>query len=318
MWLEAARNIGAELRELSPWSVEISRGAARTRVMGQTVTLNDCVSIELAEDNVLTYELLVAEGLPVPEYLVFDGADGAAATAFLEAGPVPCVVKPTRGSGGEGVTGEVRRKRDVRRAVLVASRFDKRCLIERQITGDLFRFLLLDGEVLDTLRRRAPHVAGDGRSTIGELVHAEYDRRIAADGVTGLKPFVVDLDCLLTLRQASLSIDSVLERGRVVRVKTVSNYNSPSENETVRDPVAPSLREELAHCAAELGLRLAGIDVITDDLSKGLAESGGVLLDVNGSPGLHHHYLVADPPAATRVAVLVLQAVLQGANRRWA
>ena len=57
-------------------------------------------------------------------------------------------------------------------------------------------------------------------------------------------------------------------------------------------------------------MHLAGVDVITPDPSRPLVESGGVINEVNGTPGLHHHYLVADPVAATRVAIPVLERLL--------
>jgi D-alanine-D-alanine ligase-like ATP-grasp enzyme len=54
------------------------------------------------------------------------------------------------------------------------------------------------------------------------------------------------------------------------------------------------------------------VDVIAPDVSQPLEQSGGVVAEVNGTPGIHHHYHVADPANATRVAVPILQRVLQG------
>ena len=62
--------------------------------------------------------------------------------------------------------------------------------------------------------------------------------------------------------------------------------------------------------AACVGLRLAGVDLVTPSLEGSLAETGGVVLEVNCTPGLHHHYLVAEPDRATRVAVPILRRLL--------
>jgi len=59
-----------------------------------------------------------------------------------------------------------------------------------------------------------------------------------------------------------------------------------------------------------VGLRLAGVDIITTDITTSLAASSGVLLEVNGGPGLHHHYLVADSSRATDVCTPILGRVL--------
>jgi cyanophycin synthetase len=67
--------------------------------------------------------------------------------------------------------------------------------------------------------------------------------------------------------------------------------------------------EELGRAVAATGLRLAGVDVVTPDVTAPLAQSGGVVLEVNGNPALHQHYQVADPESATRVCVPVLRRV---------
>jgi D-alanine-D-alanine ligase-like ATP-grasp enzyme len=57
-------------------------------------------------------------------------------------------------------------------------------------------------------------------------------------------------------------------------------------------------------------VRLAGVDLITTDLTASLHATGGVIIEVNGGPGLHHHYHVADRAGATRVAIPILRRLL--------
>ncbi len=83
------------------------------------------------------------------------------------------------------------------------------------------------------------------------------------------------------------------------------------DNETVREALAPELVADARTAAAAVGLRLAGVDVITPDASQPLREAGGVITDVNGTPGIHRHYLVADADGATRVAVPILDTLLR-------
>jgi cyanophycin synthetase len=317
MWLAAARELGAEVRELSPLFTEISTHNARTTIKGQTVMLNDYVSIALADDKAASSDVLASAGLAVPEQLLFSQDTREAALTFMEARAVPCVVKPARGSGGEGVTAEVRCKSDLCRAARVASRVDQRLVIERQIFGDVYRFLVLDGEIIDVLRQLPPFIVGDGICSVGDLILTEYDRRIRQSGASPLRPLMIDLDCLLTLRRAGLSLDSVLRTGQKIAVKTVCNFHSQDGIETVRGPIGRRLGQEVTRAAAGIGLRLAGVDVITTDLARGLAEAGGAIVDVNGRPGLHHHHQVARTGAASRVTTAVLSTLLrEGQTRR--
>jgi len=270
--------------EVESGRFEIRRGAAMATVTGQTVALNSRSAMALAADKPAVYRLLTDAGLPIPEQLSFAANDLGAARVFL-ARDGPCVVKPARGTGGDGVTGEIRTASELRRAALAASRFSPQLLIESQVEGEVFRLLVLDGQVLDVVRRRHPAITGDGRSTVEELIFAEHDRRIRGEGSPGLKPFIVDLDCILSLKGAGITLRTVLPEGTTLRIKTVTNYNSPEDNETFRGPISPALTAEVVAAAEVLGLRLAGVDVVTPTPTAALAASGGAIIDVNETPG---------------------------------
>jgi D-alanine-D-alanine ligase-like ATP-grasp enzyme len=272
------------------------------------VALNTPEASALANDKAATYELLASAGLPVPEHLRFRAHSVRAAFPFLARGL--CVVKPAVGRGGDGVTCGLRTARDLRRAALAASRFGTRLLIERQVKGDVFRFLVLDGRLLDVVRRTAPCVEGDGTSSIEELIFAEYDQRLADDR-DGVKPFAVDLDCLLALTSAGLSLKSVPAAGTSVRVKSVTNYNRREENESLGTAVSDELKALAIRATDALGLRLAGVDLVAHSVNARPGTTDGVVVDVNPAPGLHHHHYIANPAAATRVAVPILRALFE-------
>jgi cyanophycin synthetase len=121
----------------------------------------------------------------------------------------------------------------------------------------------------------------------------------------------VDLDAVFTLQRAGLSLSAVPSPGEAVAVKTVTNQNCVEDNETVRDELAPELVEDCAAAAAAVGVRLAGVDLITPDPRRAMEEAGGAIIEVNGTPGLHYHYQVAEPARATRVAVPILEELLR-------
>ena len=315
IWADAARELGAAMTEIEPGRFEIRRGATVAIVTGQTVALNSRSAMALAADKPGVYRILADSGLPIPERLSFAANDLRAARVFL-AQYGPCVVKPARGTGGDGVTGEIRSASELRRAALAASRFAPQLLIESQVEGEVFRILVLDGQVLDVVRRRRPTITGDGHSTVEKLIFAEHDRRVRAEGNPGLKPFIVDLDCILSLKRAGVTLRTVLPEGSSLRIKTVTNYNSPEDNQTFRGGISPAITTEVAGAAEALGLRLAGVDVVTSTPAVALAASGGAIIDVNEAPGLHHHAHVADADRGTRVATPILRALLDKPTER--
>jgi D-alanine-D-alanine ligase-like ATP-grasp enzyme len=308
-WADAAAELGGELTELDSGFLEIRRGELSTRVWRQLSALDDAVSLRLALDKTVVHRVLAERGITVPDHAELDYTDAAGAMSFIRGTGGPCVVKPANhGRGGAGVTGCVQSERHLARATLSAARLDTRLLVERQIPGEMYRLLYLDGELLDVVLRQAPHVHGDGRSTILELIVSENERRLASGRPRSL--ITVDLDCLLALEAGGRSPSTVPAAGDAVRVKTASSENGEEENHTMRS-FSPDVIEECAEAVRAVGLRLSGVDLVTPDINRPIAEAGGAIIEVNGTPGFQYHYEVADREHATRIAVPVLQRVFE-------
>ena len=317
IWRDAAAELGADVVELGAGFLEIRRDRAWTRVQKGLTMLDDGATLRLALQKPTVHDLLIKAGLPVPDSLQFEASDLAPAVGFLHAGRVPCVVKPIAGGGGYSVTSGIRTESDLMRARLRAARVDRRLMIERQALGDFYRFLFLDGELLDVIHRRPPRVTGDGQSTLEQLIAAENRRRMDRRHQAVLWPLRIDLECILTLQAQGLTLASVLANGRTIPVKTVISQNTIGDNETVRGGIAPELIQQARRAAQVVGLRLAGVDVITADLGRELGAGGGVILEVNGTPGLNYHYEVVQPARATKVAVPILETLLANSGPAW-
>jgi D-aspartate ligase len=313
IWREAADVAGARIKRLGPGLFELSRGDVSTRVFEQMVTLDDPVTLKLALDKALVHRLLA--GLSIPDHVEFDVRDTAPALEFLNRADGPCVVKPAAGTGGgHGTTAGILGTAELRRAVRAAG--SRRLLIERKAMGAVYRLLLLDGELLDVVRSLPGHLTGDGRSTIEALIFAENQKRVAAEGTAGLSLLGANLDMMIALEHAGLTLSSVVPAGEQIPLGAVTNNNAIADNETFHGEISPQLLAEARSAQKTVGLRLAGVDVITADPSRPLADTGGVINEVNGTPGLHHHYLVADPDRATRVAIPVLERLLGEHSQR--
>jgi len=318
IWAEAARVVGAECHDLGSDFTVLTRGRSRTIARFHNVQLDDPVVLELALDKALVHRLLREAGVAVPVNREFLPTDSRPALDFFRGSDRAVVIKPASGTrGGSGVTCAVDSVNDVHRATLHASRVADRLLIEHSARGEEYRFLFLDGHLLDVIKRSSSFVVGDGRSSVAELIYQENQRRASNQGSSGTSFLDIDLDCVLTLEQVGLGLRSRPAAGMSVRVKSAANQNAAEDNQTVdRSSISDALVAEARRAVSALGLRLAGVDLITPDISRSLTEAGGVVIEVNSAPGLHYHYLVAVPGQAPRVAVPVLQALLAAPGGR--
>lgn len=310
IWSQAAAAVGAEHHGLGSGFAELRRDGRTVWVRHQLTPLDDAVALALALDKPLSLRRLAEAGVPVTDRVTFRADGDSAAVALLDR--TGCVVvKPAVGTaGGEGVTGGVRTVADLRRAALRARHWSETLLAERQVPGRLHRLLLLDGELLDVIVDEPPTVVGNGVATVEELLEVENDRRGRGRGAEGLELLEPDLDLVLALRHQHRTLSSIVPAGMRVPVKTITNDRGPDDSQTYRGVVHADVLAAARTAARVLGLRLAGIDVVAPGVDAPLTTTGGVVLEVNGAPGLHRHYQVADRGRATRVAVPVLERML--------
>jgi len=310
-WREAAGELGATFEELDVGLFKLSCDGVSIEVNNQYTTLDSAAS-GIALDKPLVHSMLRSHGLPIPDHVEFSLNNLKKAYQFLDRHRI-CVVKPADGTGGgSGVTTGVETRSQLIRAAARAAGYGSRLLIEEQLEGDMVRLLYLDGRLLDAVRRGSPTVVGDGKSRISQLVRSLNQKRLDSGYKIAKATVNCDIDMERTLARQALSWRSVPAKGRLVTLKTVVNDNMADENESVAGEISERLVATGRQAAELVGVRLAGIDVITPDIHRGLEETGGKIIEVNTSPGYHNHYFNRTGPC--RVAVPILKACLDHAR----
>ncbi|MBI3668913.1 MAG: hypothetical protein HY237_03920 [Acidobacteria bacterium] len=306
-WQEASRLIGAELHPLSDEFWEVRRGGRHTRIHIHNVQLNDSVVGALSSDKALCYRLAQEQGVPVPRHAIFRLSRIQRAAEFLKQHPGTYVVKPARNaSAGRGVTTHVHTEKKLEKAALLASVYGEEFLLEEMIAGESCRLLFLEDKFLHGVRRRGVRVTGDGRSGIPELLQRQ-----------GFKNVTLDANAVLTLRAQGLGAESVPESGREILVRSLPAGEASIRelrtvyNEAITEQLCPAIIEEVGRVVRAVESRLAGADVLTCDPRKSLRESGGVFLEVNPGPGIHHHYVTPEDQRSHPVAVRILESLLR-------
>ena len=171
-----------------------------------------------------------------------------------------------------------------------AGAFDRDAIVEEFFGGAVYRLLYFGGELLDAVRRDPPTLAGDGRSSVEQLITAENRRRLDG-GIASCQSLIkIDGELRHTLRRAGRGLRSVPAAGEAVLLKNIVNDNRREDNVSAADDLCREVVEAGAEAAAAVGARLAGVDVITPDPSVPLAKAGGVVIEVNAAPGYYYHY----------------------------
>lgn len=305
-WSAAAELLGARFEALTDtiWQIELDGRVGR--VSGHMVSLDDPVTLRLAGDKPYGHALARSVGLPTPDHIVFtcDAIRQIGALVATDRGP--WVIKPAASSSSAlGVTTAITHVRQVAPAVALASLYGERIMLERMIAGETCRLLFLDGQLLSAVRRRGARVMSDGTSTVERIAVA-----------TGLGRLVRDPMCVPTLASQGLDLHSVPHPGRVVLLRGTGKIDGRNTelrtiyDETITDLVHPDTVSRVSALVQRLGSRFAGVDIITVDPRVPLEQNNGVFLEVNTTPGIHHHYQSTEDNQSHAVAVAVVRALL--------
>ncbi|WP_020654984.1 cyanophycin synthetase [Massilia niastensis] len=268
--------------------VQLGHGAAQRRIWTAETDRTSAIGEGIASDKDLTKTLLASCGVPVPEGAVARSAGQAWEEAQYIG--LPVALKPIDGNHGRGVSLNLMSEADVVAAYAIAAEEgdSKSVLVERFIPGNEHRLLVVGRQVVAAAKGESLWVTGDGRQSVIALCDSQINidpRRGESEEfpLGTVKPHESD-EIKLDLKRQGLTPDSVPQAGQKVLIQLNGNVA-----DDVTDLVHPSVAHAAALAARIVGLDIAGIDLVCEDISRPLEEQRGAIIEVNSSPGLLAH-----------------------------
>jgi cyanophycin synthetase len=287
--VEEARRRGIPVRRLNSRSlVQLGLGRNLRRIQATLTDHTSAIAIEIAQDKDDTKRVLEAIGLPVPHGNVATSADEAVGLA-QEIG-FPVILKPLDLSHGRGISPRLTDEAAVRSAWENASNYAERLVIEQFTEGRDHRVLVIGGKVVAAAERVPAHVIGDGAHTVRELIDAaNQDPRRGIGHTKVLTRLACDEVTVEYLGRSGLTLESVPPHGERVFLRATANLSTGGTSIDRTDEIHPSNVTACEMAAGVVGLDIAGIDVITPDISVPFRENGAVIIEVNAAPGVRMH-----------------------------
>jgi len=267
---------------------QLGWGSRQKRLQATITGATNSIAVGIASDKQLTKALLEQAGVPVPGGDVVTSVEAAQRVARRFKRPV--AVKPLGANQGKGVTVDCRTPDDVERAFEFARRHGRRVIVEEYLRGRDYRVLVTGGKIAAASWRRPPNVTGDGVSTIGQLVEIENRNPARGDGHTNILT-KIPLDALAeeTLAKQGYDLDTVLSSGVSADLRGNANLSTGGTAEDVTDLLPEETRDICIRAARTIGLDVAGIDVICEDIALPLRAQRGGIIEVNAAPGIRMH-----------------------------
>ncbi|HYH78509.1 MAG TPA: Mur ligase family protein, partial [Longimicrobium sp.] len=295
--IDAARKRGIPVRRF-PGEPVVQLGLGRTlrRLDAAMTDFTSVIATGITSHKQRTRAVLARNGLPVPR-----GDVAATLEQALEIAAdlrYPVLVKPLDANDGRGISGRLDTPEHLRLAWPAAAAEHPTVVVEPFVDGRDHRVLVVNGRVIAVAERVPAHVVGDGTRTIRELAEQanREPRRDPNDPAAPLVPLPLDEATARYLERGGRTLDTVPATGERVQLRGTANISTGG---TAVDRTDAIHRRNAALCvlaAGAVGLDVAGIDVLTPDISVPFDANGASIIEVNASPGIRMH---TDPDEGT-------------------
>lgn len=229
-----------------------------------------------------------ALGIPV-------AAGGAAFTEhgarkIYESITPPAIVKPYSGSASRHTNLHIASDLKLIRAFHSAKQVAPFALVEEELVGPVYRATVVAGKFAAALRRDPPHVIGDGKHTVEELI-TEANKNPARQGPYFSQMHITP-EALIELKWQELTPESVPGKGRRVTLHQKVNWSLGGTTADVTDETHPDNVALFEQVAQVLAAPIVGMDFIIGDMSKSWREQERCgVIECNSMPFFDNHHL---------------------------
>ncbi|SFZ90717.1 cyanophycin synthetase [Flaviramulus basaltis] len=289
--VEEAEARGIPWIRLNKYSLcQLGYGANQKRIQATVTSETSSIGVELACDKEDTKFLLEQAQVEVPRGDIIRRESSLEESCKYVG--YPLVIKPVDGNHGRGITVNINNYEDA----LVGFRNAKESsrsgaiIVEKFITGQDYRLLVINNKLVAAALRTPAHVIGNGKSTVQELVdEVNKDPRRGYGHENVLTQITVNDLTKAIIKDAGYALESVIPEGEMLILKDTANLSTGGTAEDVTDILHPANVSMAERISKIIDLDICGIDVMTTDITKPLSETGGAVLEVNAGPGFRMH-----------------------------
>lgn len=268
--------------------IQLGYGKRRKRLNATITGDTSHLAVELAQDKELTNRMLRDAGIPVPRSHLARTEEEAISAADKVGYPI--VTKPFDGHHGKGVSVRCATPAQVREGFQKAAKFSRLVLVEEQLEGRDYRILVIKGSVAAVSERLPASVRGDGIHNLSQLigiVNSNPNRGKGHEKILTRIP--IDKEVFERIQAAGYHFESVLPAGEVVQLKGTANLSQGGTAIDRSQEIHPVNKQIAERAANAIGLDIAGVDIVTRDISRPIPAHGGGIVEVNAAPGLRMH-----------------------------
>lgn len=271
------RGVSVRIRVPEKGLFNLSYKGKTIQCSGSLTENTSVIAEKICYDKQLTNTLLQQANISVPPQISSTTPQGNA--DFLkEHGSI--VIKPLSQSFGNGISVDVTDSKETERLVAnLKINGDEKVLLERFVTGEDVRIIVIDNVYTAAIHRSLPSVTGNGTLTVRELIKKYNTNRQSHNSV----PFNFETERCIAL--SSHSYDSVPPQDMTIVLRKNANEHTGGIAADVTDSISPALRSVAEEISRIIDIPVVGIDFIVPHIDS----DEYTVIEVNSRPGLDGH-----------------------------
>lgn len=242
---------------------------------------------DLAKNKWTAKEYLQKNNVPTPDGKEF-GKDVTNTEIIEYANTInyPVVIKPTHGTGGKGVIGNIQNEEELNEALhYVRVKLNSpKIILEKYFEGNDYRLYVLNNEVIGVLKRIRSHVIGNGKDTIKELIAKKNKERAKLPSLTN-RPIKIDDETKTLLKRKNYNLSSIVDDGEIVYLKSKNNVSAGGDSVDITDQVPANIKNIAIESANSFpSLPQCGVDMIVNE-----ENNTGAVIELNSRAHITQH-----------------------------
>lgn len=255
---------------------------SRKIIVKETFSLADdlsSASTSLSKNKEITHRLWTRDGIPFPKSRYFRKVSSFPREESSLNLRFPVIFKRSSGAKSIGVHSNISSFKELHRLVEASV---GGFIVQEMVFGTEYRILVYKDRILGALEMVPPQVVGNGMDTILTLAKRKNDKLDTK--------IVMNEKVLRTLEKNGMTPDTVPEHGSIVLLQENSCLAEGGSSVDCTDIIHKKIRMLAIRAARSVNLKLAGVDLICEDISQDPDAQKISFLEVNSFPSLSIHY----------------------------
>ncbi len=250
-------------------------------IQATKTNLDGYASVLLMNDKYMTKKILDEHNVSVPQ-----GLKLSRESICPENFDHPVVVKPLDTNFGLGISiCSGSNSKELNDAIANAFGYSDEIIIERYISGQEYRLLVIDDQVVSIVTRKNANVIGDGHQSIAQLIEQKNKSSLRGVGYkTPLEKIIIDDDLVRVISNQGYSLNSIIPATVKVLLRDTSNVSQGGDSHEVYDLIPDKYKQEAVKAAKALGVKICGVDMIID-----FENNDHAIIEANFNPAIHMH-----------------------------